>query len=120
VSDPSLEFLQRQNAELRKELEQFKIGGGGGDGTMGGMEVRVAKLESDVEYIKRDVADIKSDVRALRDSSAKIDKELGVLAERVFHLPRKDFIVKAVLATLAVIAALIVFQGNIQKLLHLG
>jgi hypothetical protein len=56
----------------------------------------------------------------LRDSSAKIDKELGVLAERVFHLPRKDFIVKAVLATLAVIAALIVFQGNIQKLLHLG
>lgn len=46
------------------------------------MEVRVAKLESDVESIKVNVTDIKADIRGLRD---KIDRHFiigwtGVIA----------------------------------------
>jgi hypothetical protein len=37
---------------------------GGGNGTSGGMEARIARLESDVEYIKRDISELKIDVRA--------------------------------------------------------
>lgn len=38
------------------------VSSGGG----GGMEARIAKLETDVEYIKRDMGEIKVDVKDLR------------------------------------------------------
>ncbi len=38
--------------------------GGGDDGGMDG--ARIAKLESDVEYVKRDISDLRDDVRELR------------------------------------------------------
>ena len=43
-------------------------GSGGGDG----MEPRVAKLESDVAHILREVGDIKTDVRELRKKTDEI------------------------------------------------
>ena len=45
------------------EFTGFSGGSGGGD-----MEIRVARLESDVEHIKTDVADIKIDLREMRKS----------------------------------------------------
>lgn len=41
----------------------------GGGGTLDGMEARVAKLESAVEYIQRDIGEIKIDIRSLRDNA---------------------------------------------------
>ncbi|ELG2962690.1 hypothetical protein RRK58_003199 [Vibrio fluvialis] len=38
---------------------------GGNDGG-NGLEARVAKLESSVEYIQRDIADIKADIKEIR------------------------------------------------------
>jgi len=38
----------------------------GGDGGNGMLEVRVAKLESDVEHIRQDVKDIKGDIREIK------------------------------------------------------
>lgn len=38
-------------------------GGDGGDG----LEARVAKLESDVDFIKRDVTEIKSDIKDVKN-----------------------------------------------------
>ena len=40
------------------------------------MEARIAKLESDVEYIKRDIGDLKTDVRELRGDVTGIRTEL--------------------------------------------
>lgn len=41
---------------------------GGNDGSGGGdmLEARVARLESDSEYIKRDIAEIKDDLKEVR------------------------------------------------------
>ena len=48
-----------------KALEQnIDVGGGGGNN--GGMEARVAKLESSVEYIQRDIGEIKTDIKEIR------------------------------------------------------
>ena len=47
------------------EFTGFSGGSGGGN-----MEVRVARLESDVEHIKNDVSDIKIDLREMRTSFA--------------------------------------------------
>ncbi|MEH0690128.1 hypothetical protein H4F17_13815 [Vibrio cholerae] len=41
----------------------------GNDGGGGDLEVRVARLESDVEYIKRDIAEIKTDIKDMRKES---------------------------------------------------
>ena len=46
------------------------LGGGGGDN--GGMEARVAKLETAVEYIQRDIAELKEDVRAIRTTDFRL------------------------------------------------
>jgi hypothetical protein len=40
--------------------------GKGGPGGPDDMEARVAKLESDMEYVKRDISEIKGDVREIR------------------------------------------------------
>jgi hypothetical protein len=53
-----------------------KPGGGGGGG--GDLEARLAKLESSVEYIQRDITDIRTDLRFIRDTKlenldAKVD-----------------------------------------------
>lgn len=44
----------------------------GGSGGGGDMELRVAKLESDVEYIKRDISEIKDDIKDIK-KDAKSD-----------------------------------------------
>ncbi len=49
---------------------QFDGGGGGGDD--GGMEVKIAQLETKVERMKEDVAELRSDVRAMRNDIASI------------------------------------------------
>lgn len=50
-----------------------KHGGNDGGPTM---EARVAKLESDVEFIKRDIADIKQDMREMRSELKSDIKDL--------------------------------------------
>jgi hypothetical protein len=45
---------------------------------------------------------------------------MATLAERVSHLPTKGFIVTAVMAVLTLIAALILFQNQIQTLLKIA
>jgi uncharacterized coiled-coil protein SlyX len=94
---------------------------GGGDGNGGGekLEPRLAKVESDVGHIQRDLGDLKSEAAKTRDNVASINTTLATLTERMAHLPGKGFIVTAVMGSLAFFGALIVFQNQIQNLLHL-
>jgi hypothetical protein len=84
------------------------------------LEARVAALETHVEYIKRDVADIKGDVAKVRDVVGELKVSAATLTANVAHLPTKGFIIKAVLTTLAIIAALITFQKHVQTLFGVG
>ena len=77
--------------------------GGGGGGTMDVMEARVKRLEDKFDRID--------------DRLGQARTDLAVLTERVSHLPSKGFIVGAVLSSLAVIAALILFQDKLTQLL---
>jgi hypothetical protein len=88
-----------------------------GGGPFDGMEARVARLESDVEHIKADVGDIKSSLNELTTQTTELRINFARLDERVSHLPTKGFLVTTVLVALGVIAALVVFQGNIQRFL---
>lgn len=69
-----------QLAQIRELIEDIRIRSTGGDpprppgdgprrdgGENGGMESRVARLETAVEYIQRDIAEIKGHLNALRN-----------------------------------------------------
>jgi len=91
--------------------------GGNGDGGTSGMELRIGSLETHVDYLKRDVADIKAASEIIRDDVTSARIQLGQLVERVSHLPSKGFIITGVMGALVMLAALIAFQQQIQKLL---
>ena len=81
---------------------------GGGGGTSGGMEARLAKLEAHMEHVLADVSALKADV-------GKLKTDMATLVERVSHLPTKGFIVSATLTTLAMLTALTAFAPVIQR-----
>src|SRR4051812_18695630 len=118
VDEPDLSLLRMQNASLETKLASVLNSGGGG-GTSGGMEPRIAKLEAAVEHIQKDIAEIKMDVREFRTGIGALNTSSATLTERVGHLPSKGFIVTTLLLCLTIIAALVLFQGNLQKMFKL-
>jgi hypothetical protein len=87
---------------------------GGGDG--GGMtEARVAVLETHVTHIKDDVGDMKQTLKDLQKDTTALRIESATLTEGVKHLPSKGFVVTATLIALAFFAAVVLFQGNLQR-----
>jgi len=75
-SHPIRDMLDRLDSRI-SHLESQPIDTGGGGSNNGGMEARVAKLESAVEYIQRDIGEIKTDLKSLRE---KVDSHLLILA----------------------------------------
>ena len=103
--------LRAENESLMREKNALKNGGGGG--TSGGMESRVAKLEAHAETLRSDMAAVKRDVGDIRVSFA-------TLSERVTHLPGKGFVISATTTTVALLTAVVVFGEKIRALLALG
>ena len=92
---------RRQISELQDTITSIEKGGGGPHDP--GMEPRIAKIEATLEHV------------ALKEDIAKVNGRIDTLTERVSHLPTKTFIVTSLLLSLAVISALIVFQGHVQE-----
>ncbi|MBB5663226.1 hypothetical protein GGE68_001402 [Rhizobium leguminosarum] len=88
----------------------YKDGGGSGGGEL---EARLAKLESDVGYVKRDVGELRSDMRDTRDRTVKIEALVG-------HLPSKAFVFGAYGVVGALIVAITLFQTRIQDFIGIG
>ncbi len=87
---------------------------GGGGGTFGGMESRVAILETHVEYIRRDLGEMKTDIASLKTDMVDVKVGLATLTERVNHLPSKGYIVTSSLGIVGAIGAIIAFQDHIR------
>lgn len=60
---------------------------GGGGGNDGGMEARVAKLESTVEYIQRDIAEMRSSTAKMVDELAMAKADLAAIKVSLTHMP---------------------------------
>ena len=82
----------------------------------GGIEARLARVESDMAYAQRDLAEIKMGQKEILVSLHRLEALSGRFDERLKILPSKGFIVTSVAIALAVLAALITFGGQIRSL----
>jgi hypothetical protein len=62
----------RSDLSAASARASVRLDGGPGGGDDGGMEARMARLESDVEYMKRDIAELKTDVREIRTTDFRL------------------------------------------------
>jgi hypothetical protein len=70
--------------------------------------VEVAKVQSDVEYLQRDLAETRTDMRDIRDRMTRLEV-------RVDHLPSKEFIVVVVTVALTIIGGLLTVAPKLQN-----
>src|SRR5579862_5215848 len=73
------------------------------------LHVEIAKIQSDGEYLKRDLTETRADMRDVRDRMTRLEV-------RVDHLPSKGFIVAAVITSLTIAGALVALAPMIQTL----
>ena len=66
---------------LSERVQQLELKNGGGGGTSGGMEARVAKLEAHVEHIRDDLAKL-----------APLPVEMAGMRSDISNLPTKDYL----------------------------
>ncbi|EJK83519.1 hypothetical protein PMI03_03174 [Rhizobium sp. AP16] len=71
------------------------------------MEGRVAKLEADVEYMRRDVSELRTDMRDVRDRLTKIESTMAT----------KGFVFTVYTIIAALLGAIILFQTQIQTIM---
>ena len=82
------------------ELKRFgDASGGGGSGPV---DDRLNRLEGRIDKVGDELGEVKVNI--------------ATLTERMAHLPSKGFIVTTTMASLALMAALIVFADNIKAL----
>ncbi|KPF97537.1 hypothetical protein IP86_13275 [Rhodopseudomonas sp. AAP120] len=79
------------------------------------LEARVARLEADVGHIQKDVAEIKDALKGAGQNLTDLRIASAALTERVRHLPTYGQNFALLMGLLALIAALVVFQGQIQR-----
>lgn len=69
------DFLREQKARSEGQHPPEGLQHGGGGGTSDGMEARVTRLETHMEYVRRDLDEIKSLLRVLPELATKRDLE---------------------------------------------
>jgi hypothetical protein len=74
------------------------------------MLTEIAKLQSDGEYIKRDLGETRSDMKDIRDRMARLEV-------RVDHLPSKGFIVTVIAIGVGILGGIATLAPKIQALL---
>lgn len=79
------------------------------------MEPRIAALGVHVDYLKRDVATITADTKKISTDVTDLKLVTGAIKTDVSHLPTKQWAMGAVLATLAVIGALVTTAPKLQQ-----
>ncbi|KFL31469.1 hypothetical protein JP75_07950 [Devosia riboflavina] len=78
-----------------------------------GLETKTERAISDIGAL---TSEVKTGLSAANKSTHAVEVDMAKLVERVNHLPSKGFIVGALLLSLTVIGALVIFQGNIARL----
>lgn len=93
-------------SQMRQKLRDSDNGG-----TSGGMEERIAKLESDMAHVKESLKEIRSDLRTTSSDVSTLKSDVATVKENLRHLPTQTWLFKAMagmVGAMGVIVAVIV------------
>jgi hypothetical protein len=90
--------------------------GGGNDG----MEPRIARLEADMDHVKRRLDELAGRVSSLNDKVSSVGIDVAVIKEKMTHVPSKTYAIATSIAMVAALAALILFADRLKMALGLG
>ena len=114
------EDVSRYDGHPQSQESYYRNGGDGGGG--GDMQARVAKLESDVSYIRRDVNELKTDVKAISQNMVIAIERLESIKDSLSKKPSSDAVDKKIadarLAILLGVPAIIAIGTGIYKLIQ--
>lgn len=106
-------------SDLRPHTPTHGSGNGGG-GDM--LEPRVARLESDVSYIRKDIDELKSDVKTVSQNMILVLERLETIKESLNKKPSTDAVDKKIsdakLAVLLGVPAIIAVGTGIYKIIQ--
>lgn len=85
---------------------------GGGDGTSGGMETRIARLESDMEHVKKTLDRVDTGLSDVRKTVGELKVEFGRFDERIKHLPTKAYMWGQAVAIVGALGAVIALSAR--------
>lgn len=116
-----IDLTDRLHKDVRSK-QVVALQGSGGDGTSGGMESRLARLESDMEHVKKAVdkldrgqEDIRKSLDGLKSDFSGLKVDFGRFDERSKHFPSKGFIFSVSAGLLAATSAV---MAILIRLLH--
>lgn len=110
-----------QSGQPKSTDASFRNGdGNGGGGDM--LEPRIARLESDVSYIRRDIDELKGDVKSVSQSMIIVLERLETIKESMNKKPSTDTVDKKIseakLAVLLGVPAIIAVGTGIYKIIQ--
>ncbi|HHQ6628319.1 TPA: hypothetical protein ACSTL5_004887 [Serratia fonticola] len=103
----------------QSDHDERSFSNGSGDGGGGGMQSRVAKLESDVSFIRRDVDELKTDIKSIDRNMTIVLEQLNTIKESIANKPSTDAVERRIsdakLAILLGVPAIIAIGTGIYK-----
>lgn len=112
----------REPVEKETELPHTPNHGSGNGGGEDMLEPRVARLESDVSYIRRDIDELKSDVKTVSQNMIIALERLEAIKESLNKKPSTDAVDKKIseakLAVLLGVPAIIAVGTGIYKIIQ--
>lgn len=82
-------YLRRAQPVANEEFNVHTLRHSGGDGGGDGMQVRVAKLEADVENIKVNLSEARADIRELTKNSASTSADVSTILQKLVDIDEK-------------------------------
>ncbi|WP_244634674.1 hypothetical protein [Erwinia persicina] len=86
----AIDIITRQPIEEQASMPHNPSNGDGDGGGGHMLEARVAKLESDVSYIRRDVDELKADVKSIDRNMILVLEKLESIKESLTKKPSTD------------------------------
>lgn len=116
---PGMQNAPLESSPSNGDTEEHD-GGNGGGGDM--LEARVARLEVDVNYIRRDVDELKTDVKSINQNMIVALERLESIKENLNKKPSADTVDKKIsdakLAVLLGVPTIIAIGTGIYKLIR--
>lgn len=84
------------------------------------MEPRIARLEADMDHVKRRVDEVAGNVTTLTEKVSALVVDVAVIKEKLTHLPSKAYAIVTAVAMVAAVGSLILFADRLKTAFGLG